>query len=94
MEGHSGAVRKSRRSYSIEYVNLAYINSIKFYCSCPVPFDANTEEFLARTQPTSFFIVPFSRDPLFLGREDIIDLVDTKFKSERRVALTGIGGVG
>lgn len=57
-------------------------------------FNANFEKAVARNQSESLFIVPFSRDPLFLGRADIINLVDTKFKSERRVALTGIGGVG
>lgn len=59
-----------------------------------MPFNANTEKAPTMIQQASLFIVPFSRDPLFLGREDIIELVDTKFKSESRVALTGIGGVG
>lgn len=47
-----------------------------------------------KEQSESFFVVPFPRDPLFLGREDIIDLVNTIFEGEQRVALTGIGGVG
>lgn len=37
---------------------------------------------------------PFDRDPQFLGREDIIADIDQKLESKRRVALSGIGGVG
>lgn len=59
-----------------------------------MPFIANTEKAVARKQIQPVFIVPFPKDPCFLGRENIIELLDTKFKSERRVALTGIGGVG
>lgn len=65
--------------------------AIQMLCANPEEVQAST---VARNQSESLFIVPFSRDPLFLGRADIINLVDTKFKSERRVALTGIGGVG
>ena len=59
-----------------------------------MPFNADTEKTLARKQQESLFLVPFSRDPHFLGRQDIIDLVEDKLEIERRVALTGIGGVG
>lgn len=65
--------------------------AIQMLCPNPEEVQAST---VARNQSESLFIVPFSRDPLFLGRADIINLVDTKFKSERRIALTGIGGVG
>lgn len=57
-------------------------------------FNANTWKAVPKEQSESFFVVPFSRDLQFLGREDVIDLVNTKFESEQRVALTGIGGVG
>ena len=43
---------------------------------------------------TVCFTVPFERDPKFIGREDIITEIDTKFEIQRRVALAGIGGVG
>ena len=59
-----------------------------------VPLNTNTEKAQASKPSESLFLVPFSRDPLFLGREDIMDSVDAKFKTERRVALTGVGGVG
>ena len=49
-----------------------------------------------RTSPsrTICFTVPFERDLNFIGREDIITEIDRKFEVQRRVALTGIGGVG
>lgn len=40
------------------------------------------------------FMVPFERDPKFVGRIDIITDLDHKLSSQRRVALAGIGGVG
>lgn len=40
------------------------------------------------------FLVPFDRDPQFVGREDIITDINHKLEIKRRVALAGIGGVG
>ena len=41
------------------------------------------------------FMVPFDRDDIFVGRQDILDRIDQKLKaSRRRAVLTGIGGVG
>jgi hypothetical protein len=40
------------------------------------------------------FIMPFNRDQSFVGREDILQEIESKFKNQRRVALAGIGGVG
>ena len=59
-----------------------------------MPMNTNTKKAQASKPSASRFLVPFPRDPLFLGREDIINSVDAKFKTERRVALTGVGGVG
>ena len=42
----------------------------------------------------ALFLVPSPKDSHFTGREDIMNLIKAKFDSERRVALTGIGGVG
>jgi hypothetical protein len=38
--------------------------------------------------------VPFDQDPKFIGREDIIKEIDQRFEANRRVAISGIGGVG
>jgi N-terminal domain on NACHT_NTPase and P-loop NTPases len=41
------------------------------------------------------FMVPFERDDTFVGRQDILDIIDQKITAPRRRAvLTGIGGVG
>jgi hypothetical protein len=40
------------------------------------------------------FIMPFDRDLNFVGREDILQEIESRFKNQRRVALAGIGGVG
>ena len=42
----------------------------------------------------SYFMLPFERDPKFIGREDILAEIYEKFKTQRRVSLAGIGGVG
>ena len=42
-------------------------------------------------------VMPFERDEDFVGREDIIKMIDESFsKSQynRRVALVGLGGIG
>lgn len=40
------------------------------------------------------FTVPFNRDPKFVGRTDIIQEITTRFETQSRVALCGIGGIG
>jgi hypothetical protein len=40
------------------------------------------------------FMMPFDRDQSFVGREDILQELKSRFKNQRRVALAGIGGVG
>lgn len=40
------------------------------------------------------FLIPFDQDNHFIGRDDVIDDLDCKFETERRVALFGVGGIG
>lgn len=40
------------------------------------------------------FMVPFQRDPKFLGRKTVIEGLVQKFQDQRQVALAGLGGVG
>ena len=40
------------------------------------------------------FMVPFQRDPKFLGRKKIMEELVEKFQDQRQVALAGLGGVG
>ena len=46
------------------------------------------------TSATGLFLVPFSRDAQFVGRESQLRSVDSSFMSQHRVAISGIGGVG
>ena len=39
-------------------------------------------------------MLPFDRDSQFVGREEILVKIDVLSKQEKRMALTGIGGVG
>ena len=43
---------------------------------------------------TGLFLVPFSRDSRFVGRESILGSIDLSFNTQSRVAVSGIGGVG
>jgi hypothetical protein len=45
-----------------------------------------------RSKP--IFGVPFARDLKFVGRKDVLEEIEDKFKLQRRVALCGIGGIG
>ena len=40
------------------------------------------------------FMVPFQRDPKFLGRKRVMEELVEKFQDQRQVALAGLGGVG
>jgi len=53
---------------------------------------SSPREFGAENQ--SKFIIPFDRDSKFIGRENVIQEVTIRFKTQRRVALCGIGGIG
>ena len=48
----------------------------------------------SKGQRTAHFLVPFGQDDDFVGREDILEQISLKFKTQQRVALDGIGGVG
>lgn len=40
------------------------------------------------------FLIPFSRDEHFIGREKSLESIASCFQSQGRVAISGIGGVG
>jgi hypothetical protein len=40
------------------------------------------------------FSVPFKRDKQFVGREDIIGQIEEGLRTEHRVSLYGLGGIG
>jgi hypothetical protein len=56
---------------------------------------ASTDEPNRGTTPRKVcFTVPFERDSKFVGREDVLAAIDQMFVGNRKVALSGIGGVG
>ena len=40
------------------------------------------------------FLLPFDRDDHFVNRQGVLDQITHKFESQRRVAISGMGGVG
>ncbi|KAL8724301.1 MAG: hypothetical protein Q9181_006890 [Wetmoreana brouardii] len=40
------------------------------------------------------FLVPFSRDEQFVGRQEVLRLIASSFEAQSRVAISGIGGIG
>ena len=47
-----------------------------------------------RAKKKPLFMIPFERDSQFVGREDVLLKINELSKKEKRIALTGIGGVG
>ncbi|KAK4991151.1 hypothetical protein LTR66_006622 [Elasticomyces elasticus] len=43
---------------------------------------------------TGMFLMPFSRDDHFVGRENALQSISADFGKQKRVAISGIGGVG
>jgi hypothetical protein len=44
--------------------------------------------------PKADFMVDIERDSKFVGRKEILEKIKNRFKTERRIALCGIGGIG
>ena len=43
---------------------------------------------------TGAFLVPFSRDEQFVGRESALQSITTSLQTQNRVAISGMGGIG
>lgn len=53
-----------------------------------------TEPLPSYNDAVGVFLLPFSRDERFIGRNDPLNSIASDFKSQTRVAIAGIGGVG
>ena len=53
-----------------------------------------SEALLSCNSATGVFLVPFSRDEQFVGRESSLQSIAFSFATQNRVAISGIGGVG
>jgi hypothetical protein len=61
----------------------------------PPPYsDARRSESALTVPVAPVFMVPFQRDPKYLGRPATMDEIILRFKTQHRVALAGLGGVG
>ncbi|KAL8718297.1 MAG: hypothetical protein Q9225_004548 [Loekoesia sp. 1 TL-2023] len=53
-----------------------------------------TEPLPSYKDATGLFLLPFSRDEQFVGRESQLQSIASSFRTQRRVAVSGMGGVG
>lgn len=53
-----------------------------------------TEALPSYKEATGAFLLPFTRDEQFIGRESHLETIASNFSTETRVAVSGIGGVG
>lgn len=53
-----------------------------------------TLQIVGKRTASPLFLLPFDQDSQFVGREDILFKLDELLKTKKRLALTGIGGVG
>jgi hypothetical protein len=80
----------------------AHIRLLTFYQTTNNSDSGNKLSALEQTQSAAsqqprkrIFKVPFARDRTFVGRRDILNIIDQKLNaSQRRAVLSGIGGVG
>jgi hypothetical protein len=69
-------------------------STLRKYVQTLMYHEATSATRLAIQLTKLYFIMPFDRDQNFVGREDILQEMESRFKNQRRVALAGIGGVG
>ena len=57
-------------------------------------FNVTPTDISAPSSSKRVVILPFERDKQFIGREYVLTSIECLFQSQKRVAVTGIGGVG
>ena len=73
---------------------LAFLNVTPVEKERPRPQRWPSEPLPSYASVSGLFLVPFSRDRQFVGREKILLSIDLSFETQSRAAVTGIGGVG
>jgi len=58
------------------------------------PAERPSEPLPSYASATGMFLVPFSRDDHFVGRESVLQSISASFEKQKRVAISGIGGIG
>ena len=72
-------------------VNVFMPSQLQNVMASPPPKSLDRSEL---TSTYFVFMVPFQRDPKFLGRKNVMKELVEKFQDQRQVALAGLGGVG
>src|SRR2546421_12004189 len=81
----------------MSYRNLTFSVLSRCVQVCPVDVSTIKVKYRAASRTDAPWIVPFQRNPQFVGRTSEIKQIDTLLASEtrcERVAITGLGGVG
>lgn len=86
LEGHD--------SGSSQHMVNVFIPQQQILSSSPPPQYGNYVTRRDSAPMSPVFMVPFLRDPKFIGRQAIIEDIEMRFRGRRRVALAGLGGVG
>ena len=73
---------------------LIYLNVIPAEKGRPKAERMHSEALPSYDSTTGVFLVPFSRDEQFVGRESSLGSIALSFETQNRVAISGIGGVG
>jgi hypothetical protein len=87
-------VQKIAAALSDNVQLLMALNVSRAEKQAPVLSRMTTEVLPSYGKATGFFLLPFSRDPRFIGREKVMSEIRSMFEQQRRVAIAGIGGVG
>ena len=92
------SIRKDKKFSEIVQTLKEYVQFLTYHQAATGPASPPAYEvprsLYVETTVDPVFLVPFERDRNFVGRSDLISEIDEKFGKCRRVALSGIGGVG
>jgi N-terminal domain on NACHT_NTPase and P-loop NTPases len=100
LETDSRAIRSKKAAHSVYYQKEvtkawatieAYKTTFMFHFT---PISATVSETNSPTSNDTVSMIPFDRDPHFVGRADILDGIDLAFSTQRRISIAGMGGVG
>ncbi|KAL8711892.1 MAG: hypothetical protein Q9220_003836 [cf. Caloplaca sp. 1 TL-2023] len=73
---------------------LTLLNAKPVEVERPIAKRWPTETLPSYNDVAGVFLLPFSRDAQFIGRESHLQSIDSSFQTQTRVAVSGIGGVG
>ena len=95
------SVHQERKIKAIWDTLQRYVQLLTYYQATKGAGDLDLKNYLHTTRSRSprpeartLFLVPFERDHAYIDRAGIMQELDNKSKSHRRISLTGIGGVG